>query len=201
MPRIFKKKLHLCSFKINCLPTYFSPSLTLENDDDHNHHDYDNILITNKNNNINKASIIINSYNSVYDDLYPTTLATTTTMTTTTSSSVSSSSSSSTSDAMSTEDSSTDETDNKLIGCGVPVRKYSSDPYDDFRRSMLEMIEARESEICHRVGDGILNDDVNDWDFFQELLVSYLALNPKTTHEYIIRAFSDVVVSLVLDRP
>ncbi|KAK9725525.1 hypothetical protein RND81_05G150800 [Saponaria officinalis] len=216
MPRIFKKNLHLCFFKINCLPTHFSPPFTLE-DDNYPHNNFTN----NKNNINNKAEIIMKSYNSIYDDLYttPTTFTTTSSSSTSTSTDdnyetdpaafptvsqrffVSSPGSSnsildySTSASSSTDD---DVVRKKRNGGGVPVKKYSSDPYTDFRRSMLEMIRARESELYHQ-GGRIRYEDSNDWEFFQELILSYLSLNPKKTHKLIIRAFSDVLVSLALD--
>ncbi|GFZ04747.1 ovate family protein 12 [Actinidia rufa] len=73
-----------------------------------------------------------------------------------------------------------------VVGGGVPIpTTYSSDPYVDFRRSMQEMVEARE-----------LVDVGADWPHLHELLTCYLALNPKSTHKFIIRAFSDLLVSL-----
>ena len=35
------------------------------------------------------------------------------------------------------------------------------------------------------------------WEYLQELLLSYLALNPKNTHKYIVGAFTDLVVNLM----
>nr|KYP70683.1 hypothetical protein KK1_009911 [Cajanus cajan] len=69
----------------------------------------------------------------------------------------------------------------------VAVATYSPDPYADFRRSMEEMVEARPE----------LMDVKSNWDVLQELLLCYLALNPKTTHKFILTAFSDLLVSLV----
>ncbi|GER44670.1 ovate family protein [Striga asiatica] len=74
-----------------------------------------------------------------------------------------------------------------VVGGGVAVDTYSPDPYADFRRSMVEMIEARNYKA--------------DWEFLNELLLCYLSLNPKHAHKYIVEAFSDVVVSLVLPAP
>ncbi|KAL9227517.1 hypothetical protein vseg_003198 [Gypsophila vaccaria] len=68
------------------------------------------------------------------------------------------------------------------VAGGVAVETYSPDPYLDFRHSMQEMVEAR-----GEVGGA--------WEYLQELLLSYLSLNPKSTHKYIVRAFADVVVS------
>ncbi|KAK3190057.1 hypothetical protein Dsin_029618 [Dipteronia sinensis] len=77
------------------------------------------------------------------------------------------------------------ETASPLDG-GVAVKKYSPDPYRDFRCSMLEMIEAKD-----------LKDVISNWDFLHELLFCYLSLNPKHTHKFIITAFSDILISLL----
>ncbi|KAK2648360.1 hypothetical protein Ddye_015849 [Dipteronia dyeriana] len=68
----------------------------------------------------------------------------------------------------------------------VAVPTYSPDPYMDFRRSMQEMVEAR----------GLV-DIKSNWDYLHELLLCYLALNPKNTHNFIIGAFADLLVSLM----
>lgn len=68
----------------------------------------------------------------------------------------------------------------------VAVPTDSPDPYVDFRRSMQEMVEARD-----------LFDVKANWDCLHELLLCYLALNPKTTHKFIISAFADLLVSLM----
>nr|AAQ56281.1 ethylene receptor [Litchi chinensis] len=52
----------------------------------------------------------------------------------------------------------------------VAVPTYSPDPYLDFRQSMQEMVEARD-----------LVDVRSNLDYLHELLLCYLALNPKTT--------------------
>ncbi|TYG56677.1 hypothetical protein ES288_D08G082200v1 [Gossypium darwinii] len=49
-----------------------------------------------------------------------------------------------------------------------------------------EMVEAR----------GLMDVKAN-WDNLHELLLCYLALNPKSTHKYIVGAFADLVVSLM----
>ncbi|XP_050237930.1 transcription repressor OFP16-like [Mercurialis annua] len=72
----------------------------------------------------------------------------------------------------------------------VAVPTYSPDPYLDFRRSMQEMVEARE-----------LVDVKANWDYLHELLLCYLALNPKSTHKFIVRAFADLLVSLLASPP
>ncbi|KAI4304052.1 hypothetical protein MLD38_039616 [Melastoma candidum] len=69
---------------------------------------------------------------------------------------------------------------------GVAVRKYSPDPRWDFRRSMQEMVEAKEAM-----------DVKGDWEYLHELLLCYLRLNPKHTHGFIIGAFTDLIVSLM----
>ncbi|KAG2697073.1 hypothetical protein I3843_07G088700 [Carya illinoinensis] len=78
----------------------------------------------------------------------------------------------------------------KVFNNGVPVPKYSPDPYADFRRSMQEMVEARE-----------LVDVKSNWEFLHELLLCYLALNPKNTHKFIVGAFADLLVSLMSQQP
>ncbi|GFZ19704.1 ovate family protein 12 [Actinidia rufa] len=77
-----------------------------------------------------------------------------------------------------------------VVGGGIPIPTYSSDLYGDFRRSMQEMVEAHE-----------LVDVGADWAHLHELLTCYLALNPKSTHKFIVRAFSDLLVSLLSSRP
>ncbi|XP_037491256.1 transcription repressor OFP12 [Jatropha curcas] len=69
---------------------------------------------------------------------------------------------------------------------GVAVKKYSPDPYSDFKHSMQEMIEARK-----------LSDVKADWDYLHELLSCYLSLNPKHTHKFIISAFADIIICLL----
>ncbi|KAJ9179138.1 hypothetical protein P3X46_010957 [Hevea brasiliensis] len=81
-------------------------------------------------------------------------------------------------------------TDIKNINVALPddcitVIKYSRSPNEDFRLSMQEMVEAR----LQRKGK------VN-WDFMQELLFSYLDLNEKKSHKFILSAFVDLVVGL-----
>ncbi|XP_050365002.1 transcription repressor OFP12-like [Argentina anserina] len=99
----------------------------------------------------------------------------------------SSSSSSSSSAALSSSDLHAPFKHNSVV---VPT--YSPDPYLDFRRSMQEMVEARE----HQTEDEIVKAKSN-WEFLHELLLCYLALNPKSTHKFIIGAFSDLLVSLL----
>lgn len=67
----------------------------------------------------------------------------------------------------------------------IAVLTYSPSPQEDFRRSMHEMVEAR---LRHR--------EMVDWNFMEELLFSYLNLNDKKSHKYILSAFVDLVVVL-----
>ncbi|KAG2260307.1 hypothetical protein Bca52824_079601 [Brassica carinata] len=55
-------------------------------------------------------------------------------------------------------------------------------------RSMQEMLDA--------VTDA---GDVRRYEFLHELLLSYLSLNAADTHKFIIRAFADILVSLLSD--
>ena len=73
-----------------------------------------------------------------------------------------------------------------LVNESVKIPKYSLDPYVDFRRSMQEMVDARN-----------LNDFTTEWEYLHELLLCYLTLNPKNTHKYIIQAFSDLVICIL----
>ncbi|KAJ7011760.1 transcription repressor OFP14 [Populus alba x Populus x berolinensis] len=67
----------------------------------------------------------------------------------------------------------------------IAVLTYSPSPYDDFRRSMQEMVEEK-----------LQNNGKVDWDFMEELLLCYLNLNEKTSHKFILSAFVDLVVGL-----
>ncbi|KAL5541558.1 hypothetical protein UlMin_009268 [Ulmus minor] len=73
------------------------------------------------------------------------------------------------------------------VAGGVKVPKFSINPYIDFRRSMQEMVEARDP----------LEDRRTDLEYLHELLLCFLALNPKETHKFIISAFTDLVISLL----
>ncbi|CAI8584728.1 unnamed protein product [Vicia faba] len=75
-----------------------------------------------------------------------------------------------------------------IFNGSVAVPTYSPDPYMDFRRSMQEMVEARPE---------LMNDVKSNWDTLHDLLLSYLALNPKSTHKFILGAFSDLIVTLM----
>ncbi|XP_010525196.2 PREDICTED: LOW QUALITY PROTEIN: transcription repressor OFP11 [Tarenaya hassleriana] len=84
----------------------------------------------------------------------------------------------------------------KLLTGGVAVMKHveSPDPYRDFRRSMREMVEARNSPTT-------LRDVAGDREFLHELLFCYLSLNPKHTHKFIVSAFADTLASLFSPPP
>ncbi|KAF3960352.1 hypothetical protein CMV_014928 [Castanea mollissima] len=74
-----------------------------------------------------------------------------------------------------------------LVSESVKVPTYSLDPYVDFRRSMQEMVDAR----------NLNNDFTAEWKYLHELLLCYLTLNPQNTHKYIIQAFADLVVCIL----
>ncbi|URD83079.1 atofp18 ofp18 [Musa troglodytarum] len=63
----------------------------------------------------------------------------------------------------------------------IAMAVESDDPYRDFKQSMEEMLTAH---------------GVVDWAWLEELLVWYLRANGKKTHELIIGAFVDLLVSL-----
>ncbi|XVE77796.1 hypothetical protein DITRI_Ditri13aG0091400 [Diplodiscus trichospermus] len=73
-----------------------------------------------------------------------------------------------------------------IVKDSVAISTFSPNPYMDFRRSMQEMVEARD-----------LIDFKANCDYLHELLLCYLAMNPKSTHKFIIRAFADLLVSLM----
>ncbi|KAI3455409.1 hypothetical protein Pfo_012072 [Paulownia fortunei] len=58
-------------------------------------------------------------------------------------------------------------------------------PYEDFRRSMQEMVDAR-----------LEHNGKVDWEFLEELLFCYLDLNNKKSYRFILRAFVDLIVVL-----
>ncbi|CAL5359076.1 hypothetical protein CsSME_00049178 [Camellia sinensis var. sinensis] len=67
----------------------------------------------------------------------------------------------------------------------VAVALYSSEPCDEFYKSMVEMVASR------------LEQNLTvDWDYMQDLLICYLDINEKSSHKYVLRAFVDVVVGL-----
>ncbi|XP_022721118.1 transcription repressor OFP14-like [Durio zibethinus] len=65
----------------------------------------------------------------------------------------------------------------------IAVLTYSPNPYDDFRRSMQEMVEVR-----------LQYHSTIDWDFMEELLFCYLNLNDKKSYKFILSAFVDLIV-------
>ncbi|GMH22210.1 hypothetical protein Nepgr_024053 [Nepenthes gracilis] len=67
----------------------------------------------------------------------------------------------------------------------VTLTAAPTNPYEDFRRSMKQVIETRVKE----------NRSV-DWDFIEELLLCYLRLNEKQQHKYILGAFVDLILVL-----
>lgn len=66
----------------------------------------------------------------------------------------------------------------------VLMEMDSRDPFEDFKKSMEEVVEASGFNM---------NDD---WDLLHQLLSWYLEFNCKTNHCYIIAAFIDLLVSL-----
>ncbi|GAA0159415.1 hypothetical protein LIER_43481 [Lithospermum erythrorhizon] len=82
---------------------------------------------------------------------------------------------------------STSSSSDNLVGGSIAIPTYSPDPYADFRRSMQEMVETHG------------NIDVRaNWDYLHELLMCYLSLNPKSNHKFIVGAFADLIVSLLV---
>ncbi|XP_019457593.1 PREDICTED: transcription repressor OFP14-like isoform X2 [Lupinus angustifolius] len=66
----------------------------------------------------------------------------------------------------------------------ITLLKYSLSPYEEFRRSMKEIVEAR--------GKSHEGDEI-DWEFMEELLFCYLELNEKKSHKFILSAFVDLI--------
>ncbi|XP_057440654.1 transcription repressor OFP12-like [Lotus japonicus] len=77
----------------------------------------------------------------------------------------------------------------QILDGSVAVPTYSPDPYADFLRSMQEMVEARPELL--------LTEEESSWEALHELLLCYLALNQKSTHKFILRAFSDLLVTVM----
>ncbi|KAK4413876.1 Transcription repressor OFP14 [Sesamum alatum] len=65
----------------------------------------------------------------------------------------------------------------------IVILTYSESPYEDFRRSMQEMVET------HLEHGGVL-----DWELMEELLFRYLDLNNEKSYKYILRAFLDLAI-------
>lgn len=66
----------------------------------------------------------------------------------------------------------------------IALSLESKDPYEDFKRSMEEMVESF----------GVGDDD--DWEGLEELLRWYLKVNGRETHGYIINAFVDLLAGV-----
>lgn len=64
----------------------------------------------------------------------------------------------------------------------VALSVESKDPYEDFRASMEEMVEAH---------------GLKDWECLEEMLQWYLRVNGKKAHGFIVEAFVDLLVGLV----
>ncbi|KAK9666180.1 hypothetical protein RND81_14G167100 [Saponaria officinalis] len=67
----------------------------------------------------------------------------------------------------------------------IAVLTVSPNPYEEFRRSMQGMLDAR-----------VRHNQRVDWDFMEELLFCYLRLNEKKQYKFILSAFVDLVVHL-----
>lgn len=65
----------------------------------------------------------------------------------------------------------------------VVLAMESEDPYEDFKRSMEEMVESH---------------GVKDWEGLEELLSWYLRVNGKNNHGFIVGAFVDLLISLAI---
>lgn len=63
----------------------------------------------------------------------------------------------------------------------VVLAMESEDPYEDFKRSMEEMVESH---------------GVKDWEGLEELLSWYLRVNGKNNHGFIVGAFVDLLISI-----
>ncbi|XP_058732476.1 transcription repressor OFP14-like [Vicia villosa] len=105
----------------------------------------------------------------------------TTTSTTNTFEETGSSSNSSTSKTFNINSSSKEDKMNIPNNC-VVVLANSPNPYDDFRKSMQENVEAR-----------IMKNQSVDWDFMEELLFCYINMNEKKSCKFILSAFCDLI--------
>ncbi|KAI3520340.1 hypothetical protein L1887_09698 [Cichorium endivia] len=63
----------------------------------------------------------------------------------------------------------------------VAMVMESENPYGDFKKSMVEMVESH---------------DLKDWDRLEELLGWYLRTNGKNNHEFIVGAFVDLLAGI-----
>lgn len=69
----------------------------------------------------------------------------------------------------------------------VALLRYSLTPYNDFRRSMQDVVESKYGNINNK------NNNHIDWDFMEDLLFCYLNLNEKKSHKFILSAFVDLI--------
>ncbi|KAK7261834.1 hypothetical protein RIF29_28155 [Crotalaria pallida] len=92
----------------------------------------------------------------------------------------------STATAITTNDSSSKEGKAKLPDNCIALLTYTPSPYEEFRRSMQEMVEARARN----------NEGDIDWEFMEELLFCYLNLNEKKSHKFILSAFVDLATTM-----
>ncbi|XP_073136531.1 transcription repressor OFP11-like [Henckelia pumila] len=197
MSNILWKSFNLCFSKFKCLPTitFSSPPAVEEEEEE--------IREFTQTNPYSHPSVLIKNYNSLYevstsDSFAAAEFSTSTSPETSTVPDFSSAfashrffcSSPGCSNSLLEQPGTSAAAGRGAAGGGVAVDKYSPDPYADFRKSMQEMIEARESAGVEA-----------DWEFLHELLVCYLALNPKHTHKFIFGAFADVIVSVVVSSP
>ncbi|XP_027344813.1 transcription repressor OFP14-like [Abrus precatorius] len=67
----------------------------------------------------------------------------------------------------------------------VVVLASSPSPYDDFRRSMEGMVEAK-----------LKNNEKVDWEFMEELLFCHINLNQKNSRKFILSAFVDLITAM-----
>jgi uncharacterized protein (TIGR01568 family) len=81
-------------------------------------------------------------------------------------------------------------------GAGVAVVTFSAAPYEDFRRSMREMVDAGAAVRGGGASAAVVAAPAVDWDFMEELLFCYLHLNDRVVHRDILRAFTDTVAAL-----
>ncbi|XP_022953852.1 transcription repressor OFP14-like isoform X2 [Cucurbita moschata] len=75
--------------------------------------------------------------------------------------------------------------DPKLPSDCIVILRQSSNPSEEFRQSMQEMMDAHTKQ--HKKVD---------WEFMEELLFSFLNLNDKKSYKYILNAFVDLIVIL-----
>ncbi|KAK3212906.1 hypothetical protein Dsin_017612 [Dipteronia sinensis] len=68
----------------------------------------------------------------------------------------------------------------------VALTTYSTEPREDFRQSMMEM-----------VGSRIEQNLAVDWNYMEELVNCFLELNDVKCHECIWKAFTEVVAEVV----